>query len=325
MSRAIVSFAVIALAAAACGDSGSTEPTSNPASTKPSSPLPPPVPTPPAPTPRPATTEYIYLAATDGSGATQLTMGAWASWSPDGRRLAFHRATSLVPASIYVIDADGTHETRLLAGTSASWSPDGKQIAFVDAEGIEVMDADGSNKKLLLRHLFRDDTYRPSDMGIGEPAWSPDGKRIAFMHLGDGDTQPAQVFVMNADGSNPRRVSVGPTFYAESDPAWSPDGSQLAYWSFGYGLEIIDVESGTPRSVYTDFPAVSYGARPAWSRDGRTLAFNRWQSGVGSTRSILVLGLVAHGVQVLVPDGHDLAYSPDQKRIAYSIARNDST
>ena len=327
MSRMIVSVALVALVAVACSDSAPTTPTPGTAQPRPSAPPPPTVPTPPPPSP--ATTEYLYVAAADGSGATKLTAGSWASWSPDGRRLVFHRgptwAAPLFPGSIYLIDADGTRETKLIAGKWPSWSPDGQQIAFVDDEGIQVMGADGSNKQLLLRHYFRDDTYPPWDMGPAKPVWSPDGKRIAFEHLGDGDMQPAQVFVMSVDGSKVQRMSVGPISYAESDPAWSPDGSKLAYWSYGFGLAISDVGGGPPRTVFSAFPNVSYGAKPAWSRDGTSLAFNMWGAGPGSTRSVFVVDLVTSAFQRLVRDGFDLAFSADQKRLVYTSARNDST
>jgi TolB protein len=315
MSRTIASFALLALAVVACSDSTPTAPSLNTAQTNAS-----------PPSPAPGATEYIYVAATDGSGAARLTLGSSAAWSPDGRRLAFHRgptwAEPLVMGVIYLIDADGQNETKLLAGKWPSWSPDGKAIAFVDDDGIEVMDADGSNKRLILRRYFLTTTSPSSDMGPAKPMWSPEGKRIAFEHQGDGDMEPAQIFVIDVDGSNLHRVSVnaGGFLFAESDPAWSPDGSQLAYWSYGYGLAITDARGGTPRSVFMAFPKVSYGAKPAWSRDGTSLAFNVWNS-ERTSRSALALDLRKGPLTMLARDGFDVAYSPDEKRIAYTSTR----
>jgi Tol biopolymer transport system component len=118
-----------------------------------------------------------------------------------------------------------------------AWSPDGSQIAFMAAESgatgsnpdynIFVMGSDGS-------HLRRLTTAPGED---GWPAWSPDGTRIVFSSARDdcsisdapdcgttGDIGPWEdVWIMNADGSNERRLTTefGQFF------AWSPDGSEI--------------------------------------------------------------------------------------------------
>ena len=101
------------------------------------------------------------------------------------------------------------------------------------------------------------------------PVWAPDGTQIAF-HSYRGDDW--DVFVMNANGSNPRKLT---TYSSVSDafPAWSPDGTQIAFHSHRYGDWDIFVmnTNGTNLSRLTDNNASD--RVPVWSPDGTQIAF----------------------------------------------------
>lgn len=105
-----------------------------------------------------------------------------------------------------------------------------------------------------------------------DPAPSPDGSRIAYVTDRDGN---AEIYVMNADGSNPRRLT--DTRAAEGTPAWTPDGSKIVYASNAAGettgtfhLWIMNADGSGQRQL-TQGPQSDF--QPAVSPDGGTVAF----------------------------------------------------
>ena len=103
----------------------------------------------------------IGLIGPDGQNDRRLTTppGAsdeYATWSPDGSRLAFARFWIDSPAGLFVVDADGRNERRVttLLALTPSWSPDGRQIVFAHAETgntthLYIINADGTGLRQL--------------------------------------------------------------------------------------------------------------------------------------------------------------------------------
>jgi Tol biopolymer transport system component len=108
-----------------------------------------------------------------------------------------------------------------------------------------------------------DDTFVAEDRIHIRPAWSPDGRTIVFYHAG---VTNRGLYLIETDGTNLRMLYPGDGIGA----TWSPDNQWLAF-SLAGNLYKIRVNGDSVTKISTSPGAV----RPAWSRDGRRIAFVR--------------------------------------------------
>lgn len=98
-----------------------------------------------------------------------------------------------------------------------------------------------------------------------DPAWSPDGQWLAFEHTGS-DTTPG-LYIARIDGTERRLLVAGPMVPGD----WSPDGSAIVFTvGFAYQISRIDLATDSILALTTE----GFNVGPAWSPDGRTIAYN---------------------------------------------------
>ena len=101
-----------------------------------------------------------------------------------------------------------------------------------------------------------------------EPAFSPDGSRLAYVATRDG--QP-QIWVMDADGSNPARLTNAPG--PHGGPVFTADGQGVVYHALRTGHQQIFAQSITGSDAIQLTQEPNSNSDPTVSPDGETIAF----------------------------------------------------
>jgi TolB protein len=206
-----------------------------------------------------ACSDAIFVVDTDGSELTQLTFNApnidcaalggcngSPAWSPDGKRIAFTRASGpdvdgfLAEVGIYVMNDDGanlrqiTQKARPALGEDSNpqWSPNGRSIVFQRLNVRTATPQDGVALWIVNLRSGRERQLTPFDLSAGDtPDWSPDGTRILFHSNQFGpETTSANLYTIRVDGTDLRQLTFaegGAKQYLGS--SYSPDGKMITF------------------------------------------------------------------------------------------------
>ncbi len=214
----------------------------------------------------------------------------------------------------------GAEPARASSGSSggkivfSAWDPER------ELEPIYLIESDGSGLRAVTR----------GSAAIGSE-WSRDGRLIAFIR------SPDELWVMDEDGRNQRRIAVDARSdrgWAPARPSdgsdrfgWAPGGRRIVYSCRGTDICIVNILTARARILVAD---VGGNASPAWSPHGERIAFS-------ASPGVLVTPDGAHhpnampDIHTIAPDGgrlrlttfnpaveYELGWSPDSTRIVFA-------
>ena len=225
---------------------------------------------------RPDGSEITYLASSEGTNSPLPGTGKEASWSPDGKQIAFISST---PGAETV---EATGDPKVI--TRYLYKPEAGEglTRFNDNQRLHIFVVDVATKQV--RQLTQGNSDEHSI------DWSPDGKEILFA----ANREPNQdeffnydLFALKVADNTIRRLTA--TESMEYEPLWSPDGKHIVYRGTRRGLTDRETtmedthvcvmnSDGTDRREIGAVLDARQGS-PRWAPDGSAVYFTTQERG----------------------------------------------
>ena len=292
----------------------------------------------------------LWIMNADGSGKRQLSgapEAGWPDWSPDGSHIVYWATDAQGRGNIWVMSADGSGKRRITDGAMTAfprWSPDGSHILYQARQGerwdVWLTPVSGGRPVRI---------SKPDQDVLGNGQFSPDGTTVLYQVMVGGHgslwvatfpTAEGRPDYTAAPGYRPGRLALDMDLgFGPSTRTWSPDGSSIAFLMYAlqplpngqlglsYKLWVSDAQGYETKSLTPAGTGTLADRDPAWSPDGRWIAFWAWNA--GDLRA---------GIWKIRPDGRDLtpltpdlggdafypSWSPDGSTIAFSSDQGGS-
>ncbi len=229
--------------------------------------------------------------------------------SPDGRWVAYvvttnDRRADEARSAIWMVSWDGGQQLALTAAADGTgkprWSPDGRYLAFI------AKPPGAAKAQLMLMDRRGGDARQLSkvDGDIGDYAWAPDGKRLVY------------TMVPDDAGVAPKPIVIDALHFKEDGDGYLRQGRVRHLYMFD-----VDTKRSEPLTADPEFN----DDLPAWSPDGRQIAFVRTKvrsADRDGQEEVAVIDAGARAAarglaRLYAPNAQRLAWSPDGKLIAY--------
>jgi len=243
------------------------------------------------------------------------------AWSPDGKQVVYEKVDFAARPQNQVLYSWEPDMDVQYTDVFPRFSRDGrlaisdiKNLATVATASISVMNADGSNKKVV---------FSDKEGAAFVPTWSPGGQWIAFGFggfFGARRTKPAKLMMVRADGSQQSK-DLTKGLPNSGFPTWSPDGKRIVYrvWGDGdFGLRELNLADGSVKTLTTELDNF-----PAFSPSGDAITFTRRSAKTDDYDIFTMRPDGTHAKQLTTTPGNDShsSWSPDGKYILWSSAR----
>ncbi|HYL84140.1 MAG TPA: protein kinase [Candidatus Angelobacter sp.] len=283
--------------------------------------------------------KFLYRAPILGGASERLASDVqWATFSPDGRRVAFFRYDNPEQGKYRLIlrPVDSPEETVLADGPSTdylgdpAWSPDGKVIVCVFRppsgevlSGLVAIDARSGQ-----RNMF----FQATEGAVRAPAWFPDGHGLLTLYADTGSsyTREQIVYVSYPEG---KLAPVTRDTNSYESPSVAQTGQLVAAIAKQdhMNLEVISASgSADPKSLAT----VNAGVSLAWTREGKLVddhgsALHTVDPETGAQGNVSTMQGAFSNAPSACPDGHTLVFEMFQHNVsgrrAWDIYRAESS
>ncbi|MDA0179489.1 DPP IV N-terminal domain-containing protein [Solirubrobacter phytolaccae] len=244
---------------------------------------------------------------------------------------SFESSADPLAGDLWTMNADGTDKQQAVFDPAydaqPDWSPDGTRIAFRNRRNSRFESAilDFRVRDAAGRPVVTDIPHAGDGTQTTQPSWFPNGQGLLYRRTTTAPPTRSDVWAMNLDGTNRRPVVVLPEdqFY----PSFSPDMRTVLFSTVkgadARNIQAMDVATGAITTLFDHSPR-SYDSAPAWSPDGRQIAF---ESDLDGDREIYVMNADGSNVRQLTHNGNweeGPAWSPDGTRLAFTRALSNT-